>query len=158
MNPKVPKSLQNAPQGLPNPPQMLPKSTSDVTRTPLWDYVGPLMEKNLIFNAKQIAQRRPGASRRPQNGVKFEVNFDFFVVFFSMLFFNQFWTDFSRLRTWKMWFPSRRNTNFYKIDVLEKSSNNHQFWDPFLREQQWKINENLELWVSLLFFVISYDF
>jgi hypothetical protein len=78
---------------------MLPKSTSDVTRSALGDYVGPLIEKNLIFNARKIAQRRPGAPRRPQNGVNFEVNFDFFLVFFSMLFFNQFWTDFSRLRT-----------------------------------------------------------
>ena len=158
MNPKVPKSLQNAPQGLPNPPEMLPKSTSDVTRSPLGDYVGPLIEKNLIFNAKKIAKRRPGAPRRPQNGVKFEVNFDFFFVFFSMLFFNQFWTDFSRLRTWKMWFPSRRNTNFCKIDVLEKSSKNHQFWDPFLREKPWKIVKKLESKASLHFFAISFDF
>ena len=90
MNPKVPKSLQNAPQGPPNPPEMLPKSTSDVTRSPLGDYVGPLMEKNLIFIAKKIAQRCPRAPRRPQNGVKFEVNFDFFLLFFLMLFFNEF--------------------------------------------------------------------
>ena len=49
MNPKVPKSLQNAPQDLPNPSEMLPKSTSDVTGSSLRDYVGPLLEKNLIF-------------------------------------------------------------------------------------------------------------
>ena len=154
MNPKVPKSLQNAPQGCPNPPQMLPKSTSDVTGSPLGDYVGPLLKENLIFNAKKVAQGRPGAPRRPQNGVKFEVNFDFFVVFFLMLFFNAFWTVFSRLRTWKKWFPCKRNTSFCKIDVLEKSTKNHQFRDPFFIENRWKITENLELCISLHSFTI----
>jgi hypothetical protein len=88
---KIPrKSSQNAPQGLPNPPEMLPKSTSDVTRSALGDYVGPLIEKNLIFNARKIAQRRPEAPRRPQNGVNFEVNFDFFLVFFRCYFSTNF--------------------------------------------------------------------
>ena len=158
MNQKVPKSLQNAPQGCPIPPEMLPKSISDVTRSPLGDYVGPLIEKSLISNAKKVAQRRPKASRRPQNGVKFEVNFHFFLVFFSMLFFNEFWTVFWRLRTWKMWFPCKRNTSFCKIDVLEKSTKNHQFWDPFFIENRWKITENLELWISFYFFALFYDF
>ena len=56
------KSPQNAPQDLPNPPEIAPKSLSDGTRSSLGEYVEPLIEKNLIFNAKEVAQRRPGAS------------------------------------------------------------------------------------------------
>ena len=37
-----------------------------------------------------------------------------------------------------MMLPSRRNANFYKIDVLEKSSKNHQFLEYFSREKLWK--------------------
>ena len=62
------------------------KLTSDGTRSPLGDYVGHLIEKNLIFNAKKIAQRRPEAPRRPQIGLKFEINFDFVRVFFYAIF------------------------------------------------------------------------
>jgi len=94
-----PKSSKKATQNLPNHLQILPKSTSDGIRNPFGDYMGTLIEKNMAFEAKKIARRRPGAPRRGQNGVKIEVKFDIFLVFFSMLFFNQIYSDFSRLRT-----------------------------------------------------------
>ena len=80
MNSKVPKSLPSPPKMHPtileilpkfskNRPQILPKfprnplkSLSEATRSPLGEYVGLLIEKNWIFNAKELAPRRPGGS------------------------------------------------------------------------------------------------
>ena len=59
MHPTIPGILSNSP---PNRPEILLKSLSEATRSPLRDYVGPLIEKNWIFNAKEVAPRRPGGS------------------------------------------------------------------------------------------------
>ena len=68
------KSSQNAPWNLRNPSEILPKSISDGTRSPLGDYVGPLIEKTWIFHYQKEAQRRPRAPKKSQNRVKFEVH------------------------------------------------------------------------------------
>ena len=45
-------------------------------------------------------------------------------------FFHRFFTVFEGVRTPEIVLPSRRNTNFRKIDFFRKSAKNHNFWDP----------------------------
>ena len=149
MNAKVPKFSWNPVKMLPRTSQILPKSNPDGTGSPLGDYVGPLMEKNWVFHYQKVAQRHPRAPKRGQKMVKFQVNKYLFLVFFSKLFCKEFWYDFSRLQIWKMWLPSRRNTIFWEIDVLAKSSKKHRFGDNFREKNTLKNAKNVEIvWIG----------
>ena len=86
-SPQIPsKSSQNALRNLQNPPEILPKSISDGTRSPLGDYVEPLIEKNSIFNAKEVAQRRSGASGEAKMEWNLRDILTFFSFFFAVIF------------------------------------------------------------------------
>ena len=119
----LPKSFLDPP----NPSKILPKSTPDDTKRPFGDYVGPLLEQSLILNSKKAAKNRPRVPRRDQNWEKNDPKFEFLFIFVWMLFLKQFWSAFWRLRTLNLLLPSRRNAIFYKIDIIQKHTNNHWF-------------------------------
>ena len=119
-----PKSSKNQFQMVPGAllgMMWVPKSIKEGTRSSLEDYVGPLIDKKWVLNSKKVArslQEKPTCS---EIWGKLQHLFRFL----SMPFFNQFCSEFSRLRTCKKWFSPRRNINFCKIDVLRKTNKNH---------------------------------
>ena len=94
-----PKSFENIPQTSQNPLKFCSNQFQTLPKGPLGDCNGPLIEKSSILTTKKVVQRRPGVPGRGKNGVKCQVMFSIFLVFFSIQFFNQFCIDSSKLRT-----------------------------------------------------------
>ena len=122
---ELPKSSKNQFQMVPEALLGImwdPKSIPDGTRSFLEDYVGPLIEKNLIFNSQKV--------RRSQNVMKFEINFKIFSFFFRFYLSTNFGVIFRGSGPDKKWFSLRQNINFCKL-TFSKKTKNHQFWDAF---------------------------
>ena len=114
----LPKSFQN-------PPRIDPMEHQKASWGPLWTPHGTKHHFEHQKNA-QVAPRTRG-----ENGENITSNFNVFSTFVSTLFLKRFCPTFWRLSTSKIWFSSRRNANFHKIEVLEKSTRKSQHSGPF---------------------------
>ena len=65
----------------------------------------------------------------------------FFRGFFQARFWHRFWTNFWKLETLKIAISSRREHDFYKIDVFKKWSQNDRFWVRFWMPKRWNFYE-----------------
>ena len=136
---KEAKSFPNPPKMLPRASPNLPKWTPDGIINPLGDYMGTLIGKNLVLEPKKITQEPPGEA-------KMEWDLKYIWTLFSFFLLTLCW--FLEAPNLKKGFSPRRNINFCKTDVFEKSTTNHRLWDLFSRDESWKTSENLKSPIS----------
>ena len=121
----------------PKSPEILLQSTSDVTERPLGGLQWTPHSKKFDFNHQKSGPETPRSAQERQQWSEMSGNVQYCSRLFFNTIFNQFCIDFSKLRTWKKWFSSRRNTNFCKIDVLEKVVKLIDLWSIF-QEKNYK--------------------
>ena len=97
-----------------------------------------------------------------QNGCQNRFLGCFFAMLFSTAFWHRFLIDFRRLKTWKIAISLRKNNDFYKIDVFEKSVEKTSIlalcWGAKTMTNPEKMVLKSELFLTSIFLALFYDF